>query len=336
MKLLDYIKDKSLFLTVNTLIFLFILFGLVVAQAGSQLVFLIIIIWFGPLISFMIVDFIKQKIYFDEILSICDNLDKKYLLSEVINKPKYTHEMIIYDLLKDTNRSMRENINYYKTMQNDYKEYIETWVHEIKTPIASTMLFIENNSEVVPPHIKSEIQKIEDYVEQVLYYSKSNDVNKDYIIKEFNLEKIVRKVIRKNARDCISKKIAIDIKAIDTNVYSDPKWVEFIINQIFVNAIKYSKEKNASISIDTNINKHNITLSISDNGVGICEKDVFRVFDKGFTGENGRKYSKSTGIGLYLCKNLCEKLGLGITLESKENKGTTVILVFPLHKSILR
>ena len=336
MKLSEYLKDRLVFLIINVLLFFIMSIALLATKTSVQIIFLIFIIWFAPFITYMIFDFINQKKYYDNIIGICENLDKKYLLSEIIDKPKHLHEKIVYDLLKETNRSMRDNINYYKNMQNDYKEYIETWVHEIKTPIASTMLFIENNSDTIPFHIKSEIQKIEDYVEQVLYYSRSNDVNKDYIIKNFNLENIVRKVIRKNARDCISKKIAINVENINNIIYSDPKWVEFMINQIMVNSIKYSKSKNARININSVLNKNNIVLTITDNGVGIEEKDVPRVFEKGFTGENGREYPKSTGIGLYLCKKLCDKLGLNINLTSKKDEGTSVSIVFPVNNEIFK
>lgn len=336
MKLNEYLKDKIVFLIINLLLFFIILIGLLVVNISYQIIFLIFIIWFAPYTTYILIDFIKKRKYYYELIGICENLDKKYLLSEVINKPKNIEEQIIHDILKDTNHSMRDNINYYKNMQDDYKEYIETWVHEIKTPIASTMLFIENNADTIPPQIKSEIQKIEGYVEQVLYYSRSNDVNKDYIVKEFNLENIVRKVIRKNAKDCISKNISIDVENIYNIVYSDPKWVEFIINQILVNSIKYSKYENANIKIDSVSNKNNIVLNITDNGVGICEKDICRVFEKGFTGENGRQYSKSTGIGLYLCKKLCNKLGLNIHLTSKKDEGTTVSIVFPASKNIFK
>lgn len=336
MKLSEYLKDKIVFLIINLLLFFIIFMGLLAANTSYQIIFLVFIIWFGPIIVYILIDFVKKRKYYDELIGICENLDKKYLLSEVINRPKNIQEQIIYDILKDTNHSMRDNINYYKNMQDDYKEYIETWVHEIKTPIASTMLFIENNADTIPPQIKSEIQKIEGYVEQVLYYSRSNDVNKDYIVKEFNLENILRKVIRKNAKDCISKKISIDVENIDNIVYSDPKWAEFIINQILINSIKYSKNENANIKIYSNLNKNNIVLTIKDNGVGISEKDINRVFEKGFTGENGRQYSKSTGIGLYLCKKLCNKLGLNIHLTSKKDEGTTVSIVFPASKNIFK
>jgi signal transduction histidine kinase len=336
MKLSEYLKDKIVFLIINLLLFFIILIGLLATNISYQIIFIIFIIWFAPFITYILMDFIKKRKYYDELIGICENLDKKYLLSEVIEKPKNIEEQIIYDILKDTNHSMRDNINYYKNMQDDYKEYIETWVHEIKTPIASTMLFIENNADTIPSQIKSEIQKIEGYVEQVLYYSRSNDVNKDYIVKEFNLENIIRKVIRKNAKDCISKRISIDVKNIDNIVYSDPKWIEFIINQILINSIKYSKSENPNIKIDSKLNKNNIVLTIKDNGVGISEKDVNRVFEKGFTGENGRQYSKSTGIGLYLCKKLCNKLGLNIHLTSKKHEGTTVSIVFPASKNMFK
>ncbi|QEZ68347.1 sensor histidine kinase [Paraclostridium bifermentans] len=300
MKLVDYIKDNLIFLIINFMIIFILSIGLLASNVSYQLIFLLIVIWVGPFLSYMIIDFRRKKKYFDNVISICENLDKKFLLSEVIGKPKNLNEYLIYDILKETNKSMRDNVNYYKNMQNDYKEYIETWVHEIKTPIASTMLFVENNSDTIPGYIKEELQKIEDYVEQVLYYSRSNNVNKDYIVKSFSLENSIRKVIRKNARSCINKKITINIGNIDHTVYSDPKWVEFIINQIVVNSIKYSKNENPSINLDCVVNKNNIVLNIVDNGVGICERDICRVFEKGFTGENGRTYSKSTGIGLYV------------------------------------
>ena len=227
---------------------------------------------------------------------------------------------------------MQEHVKLYKNMQSEYREYIETWVHEVKTPIASMMLIAENYEDESPISMKYEIKKIEDYIDQVLYYSRSNEVSSDYIIKSFNLEKSIRNVIKKNASNFINKKISIDIENVNEEVYSDPKWVEFILNQIIGNSIKYSKSSKGKISIYSIKKQNNITLYIKDNGEGISEKDISRVFEKGFTGENGRKFGKSTGIGLYLCKKLCEKLGLAIGLTSKKNEGTEISIVFPISK----
>jgi len=115
-------------------------------------------------------------------------------------------------------------------------------------------------------------------------------------------------------------------------IFSDIKWVEFILNQVLGNAIKYSKESNGIIKIYSTSTENKITLTIEDNGVGISERDIFRVFEKGFTGDNGRKFGKSTGMGLYLCKKLCNRLGLGISIESKLEYGTKVYINFPLGR----
>ena len=133
-----------------------------------------------------------------------------------------------------------------------------------------------------------------------------------------------------SVENCRNKRISIDVDEVSGRVITDLKWVKFIINQIIINAIKYSKENSGSIKIYTTEGIENIVLTIEDDGVGISKKDVNRVFDKGFTGTNGRKYGKSTGIGLYLCKKLCEKLGLGISLSSIEGKGTKVNIIFPI------
>lgn len=229
---------------------------------------------------------------------------------------------------------MHENINIYKNKQIEYREYIETWVHEIKTPIASTKLVIENNRNNTTDKIYNQIKKIENFVEQVLYYSKSDTVEKDYIIKEVNLENIVKNVIKRNYKDFINKKIKLELEEIYETVYTDTKWIEFIINQIIINSIKYSKNNEAKIKIYSYKKDNSVVLVIEDNGVGICENDIDNIFKKGFTGENGRKFGQSTGIGLYICKKLSEKLGINIIIKSKLDFYTKVILVFP-KKDIL-
>ena len=301
----EFIKDKMVVIICNMLIFIVIA-------------------------AIMALEFIKYKNYYDEVDSILENLDNKYLLPEIIKEANFIEGEKLNSILKEISRDMHENVKYYKDMQEDYREYIETWVHEIKTPIASTKLIIENNRNEVTNKIDFQMDRIEGFVEQVLYYSRSNNVSKDYIIKQINLDLVVRNVIKRNYRDFIHKKIKLDIKDIDEIVHSDGKWVEFIINQIIVNSIKYSNSKEPMISIYSTKKANSVMLTIEDNGAGIIDKDINRVFEKGFTGENGRKFSKSTGMGLYLCEKLCSKLGLKIIIVSEVNKGTKVTLIFPL------
>ena len=297
---------------------------------NSVIILLIFCIWFFPILTYILIEFVKQKMLYNELNSIMDNLDKKYLLPEIMKEPANIEGKLLYDVLRQANKDMHEHVKNYRDRENEYREYIETWVHEIKTPIASTRLIIENNKNEVTRNINYEIKKIEEYIEQVLYYSRSNNVSKDYLIKEVSLATVVRSVIKKNSRDFISKSIAIDIEAVEGTVYSDAKWLEFILNQVIGNAIKYMRERNGKVKIYTIHNENNIVLTIEDNGIGIIEKDINRVFEKGFTGENGRQFGKSTGIGLYLCKKLAQQLGLGLTLTSKTGEGTKVRIIFPL------
>ena len=335
MKIIDYIKDKGLFLAINLIIFVMIASIMFSIKVSSVIIFLLFCVWFLPLCTYILIEYIQYKRYFNTIENILDNLDKKYLLPEVIKDQNFLIGEEIDYILKTLSRDMHENVKYYRNMQEEYREYIEMWVHEIKTPIASTKLLIENNNNEVTRKIDSQMDKIENFVEQVLYYSRSNDVGKDYIIKKIDLSQVVKKVIKKNQRDFISKKISLQLEEIDEIVYSDTKWIEFILNQIIGNAIKYSKGKEDKIKIESKKIANSVILSIEDNGVGIIEKDINRIFEKGFTGENGRRFGKSTGMGLYLCKKLCDKLGLGLRVESEVNRGVKVSIIFPMAENII-
>ncbi|EPY2307579.1 sensor histidine kinase [Clostridium sporogenes] len=326
----EFIKDKMVVIICNMLIFIVIAAIMAAIKVSLIIILSAFCIWFLPLVSYMSLEFIKYKNYYDEVDSILENLDNKYLLPEIIREANFIEGEKLNSILKEISRDMHENVKYYKDMQEDYREYIETWVHEIKTPIASTKLIIENNRNEVTNKIDFQMDRIEGFVEQVLYYSRSNNVSKDYIIKQINLDLVVRNVIKRNYRDFIHKKIKLDIKDIDEIVHSDGKWIEFIINQIIVNSIKYSNSKEPMISVYSTKKANSVMLTIEDNGAGIIDKDINRVFEKGFTGENGRKFSKSTGMGLYLCEKLCSKLGLKIIIVSEVNKGTKVTLIFPL------
>ncbi|OOM74801.1 ATP-binding protein [Clostridium sp. BL-8] len=326
----EYFLSKSSYIIINLLIYLLVLVIAGIAKMPIIIMFLIFLIWFLPLTIYIIIDFFTKKKFYDNIMNITEKLDKKYLLPEVIKMPNYYEGKMLYEILKECNRNMHEHVNFYKNLQKEYREYIETWVHEIKTPISSSKLIIENSESKEKNALSDEIRKIEDYINQALYYSRSTDVSKDYIVKEFEIKEAVQEAIRNNRRDFINKRISVDIENVSGRVVTDIKWIKFIINQIIVNSIKYSKNGSGSLKVYAVEGKDNLVLTIEDNGIGIPKSDVGRVFDKGFTGENGRRYGKSTGIGLYLCKKLCEKLGLGISLESVEDKGTKVNLIFPI------
>lgn len=275
------------------------------------------------------VEYHKKKIFYNNLKNTLDKLEDKYLISEIINKPGFSDGIILQEILQVTNKSMVENVNKYKFMQEDYKEYIEMWIHEIKIPISTSKMIVENNKNKTTKSIDEELDKLENYVEQVLFYARSNNTEKDYFIKSTNLQDIVNESIKKNKVSLIQEKFTLDLHDLDRTVKTDGKWAQFILNQIIQNSIKYKKNE-PHLEIYSKKGIEQTTLYIKDNGIGIKENEISRVFEKGFTGTNGRiSDKKSTGIGLYLCKKLCDKLRIGIEIKSKKSEGTEIKLIFP-------
>lgn len=208
----------------------------------------------------------------------------------------------------------------------DLDEYIGKWAHEIKIPISIINLIIERSEESEDKiKLKNEIDRVEAYVEQVIYAGKLSVSQENIYIKELFLEKIINDVIRKNKNLFIEKKIGIDIKIKESPVISDEKWLFFIINQIINNSLKYSKEK-GKIKIYMENEENSIKLFIRDGGIGIGIDEIKRVFDKGFSGKNTK--IKSTGMGLYFCKKMCDKLNHRINISSIENEFTEISIEF--------
>lgn len=331
MEVIDFLKERIIFISINILIILFSAFTLRVFNVDLDLIIFLSIINIISFLSFHIYDYIKRRNYYKGLIENLESLDKKYLISDLIEEPTFIDGIILKEVLYSANKSMNDEIAILRNSMIEYEEYINIWVHEIKTPIATTKLIIENNKNEITKSIDEEINKIDNYIEQALYYAKSSYSNDDYIIKKINLKEVVNKVIRKNARSLIAKKIKITLENLEEIIYSDSKWIEFIINQILINSIKYMNKNEKEILISSYKIENNIILKIKDNGCGISEKDINKIFDKGFTGENGRKFTKSTGIGLFLCKKLCENLGISIKIESKIKVGTEVYIAFPIN-----
>lgn len=331
MRFREFIKEKII-LIIGTILALVSIEILLLAYHIGLLVklYCAFIIIFVVLLSILI-EYKRKKDYYNELLKNMEDLKEKYLISEIIKTPNFIEGKILKDILQDTGKSMLENVNYYKSIQEDYKEYIELWIHEVKIPIAASKLIIENNKNEVTKSIDEELDKVENYTEQALFYARSNAVEKDYIINKTNLKEIVNGAILKNKTTLLNEKVSIDLTNLkDEEVYTDSKWAIFIVNQIIQNAIKYSKENDKRIEISSKEKNDKVILYIIDNGIGIKKGEITRVFERGFTGENGRIIGqKSTGIGLYLCKKLCDKLGLGIELNSEKGEGTEVRIIFP-------
>ena len=331
MKFRDFIKEKMILIIGIVLAVISVEILLLAYRVGILVRLYVAIITVFVVIFAILTEYKRKKDFYNQLIRNMENLKEKYLISEIIKTPNFVEGKLLKEILQDTGKSMLENVNYYKNIQEDYKEYIELWIHEVKIPIAASKLIIENNKNEVTKSIDEELDKVENYTEQALYYARSNAVEKDYIITKTNLKEIINGVILKNKTTLLNEKVSIYISNLELEeVYTDSKWATFIINQIIQNSIKYSRRDNKKIEIWSKTKNDKVILYIKDNGIGINQGELTRVFDRGFTGDNGRIIGKkSTGIGLYLCKKLCDKLGLGIELNSEKEIGTEVRIIFP-------
>jgi hypothetical protein len=325
-----FLKEKAITILLLLFSIITIEIFLMAYNVGMFIKIYIPLIIMGLYVVSIAIEYFKKKKFYDNLSNMLEELEEKYLITEIINTPDFLEGKILKNTIEAIDKSMLENVNKYKYMTEDYKEYIELWIHEIKIPIAASKMVIENNKNEVTKSIDEELNKVENYIEQALFYARSNTVEKDYYIRKVVLKEIVNESIKKNKSSLIQEKISINIHNLDIEVNTDNKWIVFILNQIIQNSIKYRKKEKSIIEIYANQGKENVILYVKDNGIGIRQGEITRVFEKGFTGTNGRlSNKKSTGIGLYLCKKLCNKLGIGIELNSVQNEGTEIRLVFP-------
>lgn len=254
------------------------------------------------------------------------SLEEKYLIAEVLEKPTDLESKAYFEALQKACKSMNDKMTQIESEKEDYQEYIESFAHEIKTPIAVLALKIEDQKE-----LKNELMKIENLVEQMLYYARMKTTEKDYFVKKLNLEEVVHICLLNYKEYLLTLKIRVEVQNLKQTIYTDEKWLIFILSQILQNAIKYQNKEQKKIKIEAKENTNNVLLSIEDNGCGIKEKNLSRVFESSFTGDN-RKKSEATGMGLYLAKKLCDKLGLKMTISSVENEYTRIEICFPKGK----
>ncbi len=222
----------------------------------------------------------------------------------------------VANILFEENKQIRLKM---EERYNEMIDYYTMWAHQIKTPIAAMRLNLQNEDSDFSRRLTEDLQRIEQYVEMVLCYLRLDSNSSDYVIREYDIDGIVRQGIKKFASQFIRKKIKLDYRPSDLKVVTDEKWLLFVIEQVLSNSLKYTKQ--GSISVFVNDNQE---LCIKDTGIGIAPEDLPRIFENGYTGYNGRNDKKASGIGLYLCKRICKNLGHEITASSVLGEGTTI------------
>lgn len=243
---------------------------------------------------------------------------------ENLPQPDNLLEQDYQDLLKQLESKRQELISQYDLKQADMMEYYTMWVHQIKTPISASYFILHANSdEPLAKELKQELFKIEQYAEMALQYLRIDHISNDLAFSYFPLASIIKHAVKKLSYSFIYKKITLHMDDIDCQVLTDEKWLAFVIEQILTNALKYTPKGSVSIYMDTEAEK---TLVIEDTGIGIRKEDLPRIGERGFTGYNGHQDKKSSGLGLYLCKRILNKLSHKMTITSQISKGTRVAI----------
>lgn len=313
-----FLYDKKITLLLCLALLVFMILFLLAYHVQLEIIILICVVYLAAIGLVVFYDYGKRRTFYRNLIQNLDNLDQAYLILETLETPNFYDGEILYQTLYRANKSMAENVQAYRQRSRDFQDYVEMWIHEVKTPLATLAVISKD------PRINEQIRRLDDYVEQILYFARAENAERDYLIKPVSLAKVIGEVANRNREIILAKKIDFEVSELDYQAHTDAKWLGFIINQILNNSIKYGSSK---ITISAKASNNLVHLKIHDNGIGINEKDLPRVFEKSFTGSNGHNVSKSTGMGLYIAKVLCEKLGHQIKIHSEQNKFTDVEII---------
>lgn len=241
------------------------------------------------------------------------------LLPEELPAARTVEEADLQEILKELGLRMEAALTEWENWRQESMDYYTTWVHQIKTPISVMRMTLEGEDTEEHRELSAELFRIEQYVEMVLSYLRLDSDSSDYVFQEYDLDSIIRQAVHKYAPLFVRKKLRLSYEPVNVKVLTDEKWLLFILEQILSNSIKYTQEGSVSITLTPDK-----VLNISDTGIGIAPEDLPRIFEKGFTGYNGRSDKKSTGLGLYLCKKAAGRLSHKISVQSKPGAGTVV------------
>lgn len=370
----NYVIDRLAWLLLLCFALLLSVLGMLIARVPLGVLILILGVIALVTVLVLVADYLRIRSFYRALSDLSRSLSSQaYLCSALTSSPHTREQAFVLSLMQTMTQAMVSQIEKTKQEQGDYRQYTELWVHEIKTPLAACELLLRNSdvllqagemslqagdcmpageraqageckqagdfsfsaSASVNQRLGLQIKRIEELVDQTLYYARSGNLENDFIIKNIHLDQVVKAAIHRYSRHMILAKVYPRLSNLNVNVRGDAKWVQFMIEQIISNAIKYRKPQAEASYIDISATQQTndfgvktTVLSIRDEGIGIPASDCSRVFEQAFTGENGRAYAKSTGIGLFLVDKLARKMNMSVRLSSQVGKGTTVCLCF--------
>lgn len=268
-------------------------------------------------------------------------------MSELVDEPAFAEGQVAFAALRAVAHDANEEVAEQRRQVEDYRAYVETWVHEAKTPLAAAGLALENLEEAQAADaarlrsVADDLARVEGYVEQALFYARSESLERDYLVRRHVLRDVVTTAVRANASLLIGARVTPRLgEGLALEVFTDDKWLAFMLGQLLQNSSRYARAKapgGSQVWFDARLMgkgtaEERVELLVRDNGCGVGEADLPRVFERGFTGENGRSHGHSTGLGLWLVARLARKMGVSVRADSREGESFSVILGFPANK----
>ncbi|AVP54923.1 sensor histidine kinase [Clostridium tetani] len=348
MNFIDFLKDRIAYIIVYLISISFVILTMHLTLFIKVIDFPITNILYAYFVSiviliiFLVYEYSKVRAFYKQLYEI---LNSENIMENIINigEVRTIEQKLFTQILKKLYKSYEDKVYKYKDIQKHYLDFINQWVHQMKTPVSVIDLILqeEDTSEFneILDSIGEENEKISQGLNIMLYNARINEFNHDFNVEDIDILLILRKVINDNKKLLIRHKIFPKISGETAIVQTDKKWIYFVINQIVINAIKYTaatEKDKKTINFNIKEDTTKIVVSIEDNGIGIPKEDLGRVFNAFFTGKNGRKTSESTGMGMYLSKRICEELGNEVYVESEEGKGASFYIAFYKSKNIFK
>lgn len=268
----------------------------------------------------------RRALFYNRLYECLEGMDKPYLVGEMLEEPEFLEGAILCDVLHETSLSMSDHVNTYRRESEDFREFIELWVHEIKLPVAGLQLMAHNDGN---ERYARQLARIDDMVQNVLFYARSESAEKDYVIRETSLARTFANVALKSRDELLERGVQIETEGLDQTVMTDGKWLEYMLGQLMANSVKYaSPDRDLVIRVSAEDLDDRVVLHFRDNGIGIAPEDLPHIFEKSFTGSNGRIGQNSTGFGLYIIDKLCSRLGHQVQATSEQGEWTEVTISF--------
>ena len=317
-----FLVDKSITLCFLLIGLIFISLFLFLSGLPISTIFYFIVLSLLIVVGWLVVSYYFLKKQLNSLEKLIDQLEAPYLIGEIIKAPSSLVADRYYQLMKIISSEAINQVEVAKKEADEYRDYLEQWVHELKTPLTALSLIVAN--EANPTKIKQEVSRLNNLTDQVLNFARVKSFEKDRQLENFELIEVCNQAIKNQMNLLIGSQMTVELIEINSQLlYSDKKAVFFILNQLLINSAKYSPNSQIKLRVE------NKQIIFEDNGIGIVSYDLPRIFDKGYTGVNGRKFGTSTGMGLFIVKKMCQELGISIEVESQEQVFTRFIIIFP-------